>query len=377
MWTRGVSLHGQEATQGADKINPCRSWWRSKINPCGHRAFRGRNDQSIVATDSVPWIRTGYTLDPLSNPNTLKLVYSYRKMLKYNLGTIGSAVKYSSHGSNRLLSTTERQGTVVKLKWSKPSSSNDLFMNSLELIALGQEFLLLRGTMSPGTYMLDLVRWKLSDHISHFQIWTLGIFLFFPSCPGPDDPALILCSRLIQMPAALSAPWEGKQFPIFFSWREGGRGGGGRGNSSLFFFCQLEQQHAAAHAVKTGKGETCFQWFFWGLSKRPCYTLQSKDEEVPRIGRYSTNPPYPSKSNKGKPVFRDCVEWIEEFYWQQQRPIVGGTCFPHLARTRLSIDFRTFEKSSNETSLSCTAIHSILQKIKPFFVLHFAGWTLN
>ena len=79
-------------------------------------------------------------------------------MLKYNLGTIGSAVKYSSHGSNRLLSTTVRQGTVVKLKWSKPSSSNDLFMNSLELIALGQEFLLLRGTMSPGTYMLDLVR---------------------------------------------------------------------------------------------------------------------------------------------------------------------------------------------------------------------------
>ena len=46
-----------------NKINPCGSWWRSKINPCGHRrAFWGRDDQSIVETDLVPQIRRGYTL---------------------------------------------------------------------------------------------------------------------------------------------------------------------------------------------------------------------------------------------------------------------------------------------------------------------------
>ena len=108
---------------------------------------------------------------------------------------------------------------------SKPSSPNDLFMYSFELIALGQESLLLKGT-----HMLDLVDWKLSYHISHFHIFNLGIFygwlrLFSPSCPGPDDPAQIL--------------WP----PVSFRCQRcphRGRGNnshrGRRGNSSHFFF---------------------------------------------------------------------------------------------------------------------------------------------
>ena len=83
----GVSRHGFGPPRKLIRLILAGLGDVSKINPCsGHRrAFRGRNDQSIVATDSVPWIRTRYALDPLRNPNTVNL--------KYNLQATDTAVK--------------------------------------------------------------------------------------------------------------------------------------------------------------------------------------------------------------------------------------------------------------------------------------------
>ena len=174
-----------------------------------------------------------------------------------------------------------------------------------------------------------------------FEPWEFLLQVASPILPvlsaGRDDPALILCSTLIQMPA-LSASWEGnsqKQFFLSAKWSAAGCS-----------TCRSRQEGRVKHVIVI---------FLLGASKEVALT------QNPRMKKFheSAIQPHISQSNKGKAPFRDCVEWIE-FYWQRGSIVGGGgTCFPHLARTRRRIEllqnfWKAEKKSSNETSHTLT-----------------------
>ena len=167
-----------------------------------------------------------------------------------------------------------------------------------------------------------------------FEPWEFLLQVASPILPvlsaGRDDPALILCSTLIQMPA-LSAPWEGnsqKQFFLSAKWSAAGCS-----------TCRSRQEGRVKHVIVI---------FLLGASKEVALT------QNPRMKKFheSAIQPHISQSNKGKAPFRDCVEWIE-FYWQRGSIVGGGEHVFHISHEHgaASSCCRTFEKQRKRAQM--------------------------
>ena len=171
-------------------------------------------------------------------------------------------------------------------------------------------------------HMLDLVGWKLSYHIFSFHIWTLGI-----SFTGgfTYSPCLVSWTR-----------WPRTDI-VFHSHSDAStvRTVGGKQPKAIFPFCQVKRSRMQHMQEQTGgKGETCYPHFSPRGFQRGGFDPKSKDEEVPWIG-YST--PYIPIQQGQSTVPRLCgvnrVLLTAGFNCRW-----GGTCFPHLARTRRRIE---------------------------------------
>ena len=128
----------------------------------------------------------------------------------------------------------------------------------------------------------------------------------------------------------------------------------GRGNSSHFLF----HRHAP-NAVQTGKGETFYQYFF---SQRGS-DVRHHRRIWPRIQGWRSsmnrqfNPIYPNPTARAKQCSQ--IVWSESSFIDSslRRPIEGGTCFPHLART--CMDCKTFENKIKEAFQTLLESHAL------------------
>ena len=154
-------------------------------------------------------------------------------------------------------------GRAWNVFWSKPSSTNDLFMNSLNWLLWTKNLCFSRG----HTCSIWLVENSASIifHIFIFEPWNFFTDGFAHS------PRLVLDQMTLHRYCG----------PLSFRCQRCPHRG--RGNSSHFLF----HRHAP-HAVQTGKGETFYQYFFpkealmYVITGR--FGPESKDEEVPWIG---------------------------------------------------------------------------------------------